>query len=610
MQKPERRYKQDHNGIICLSNIMVPMRDGIGLATDIYMAQSAYVEKKALPVLLERTPYDKTGVSRAEYDARDLNSRTRVQVARWFAAEGYVCVMQDCRGRYRSEGRFEKYVNEAEDGADTLDWLMRQPWCNGRIGTMGLSYGAHTQTALACLNPEGLGAMFIDSGGFSSAYHSGIRQGGAFELKQATWAYRHALRSRAVQNDPDLKAALEKIDISAWFNRMPWSRGDSPLSLAPEYENYLFDMWEHGLYDETWRRPGLSALDHYDQFPDVPVAIIGSWYDPYVATCLTNYQALRERHQAPVRLVMGPWTHGDRSVTYAGDADFGSGSILDGNISVSYATLRRDWFDAALKDQMSDPFPAEVTYFRMGGGTGKPIKEGRLDHGGVWKTTDQWPPKSAIPLSLYLSPDMSLAPTPYRDVAACHGFDYDPHNPVPTKGGAITSGAPVMEGGGYDQGAAADRTDILSFETMPLEEDLEITGPVTATLWVSSNCKDTDFTIKLIDQYPVSADYPEGYALNITDGIFRLRYRAGWDREVLCIVDEIYEITIEAFATSNLFKKGHRIRLDISSSNFPHYDLNANTGESHNSIYTTARNRVHFGPEHPSHICLSQMSHK
>jgi Predicted acyl esterases len=148
--------------------------------------------------------------------------------------------MQDCRGRYNSQGTFTKYLHEAEDGYDTLSWLLKQPWCNGRIGTMGLSYGAHTQCALSCLNPPGLACMFMDSGGFSSAYHGGIRRGGAFELKQATWAYKHALLSPDTARNPDRQKALKAEDITAWFKDMPWRPGHSPLRHAPEYESYLF----------------------------------------------------------------------------------------------------------------------------------------------------------------------------------------------------------------------------------------------------------------------------------------------------------------------------------------------------------------------------------
>ena len=205
-------------------DLMVGARDGVGLATDVYRPSRG----GPFPVLLERTPYDKSAPSRSERTAAVAAPRSRADVASYFVRHGYAVVYQDCRGRYKSDGRFTKYLSEAEDGFDTLGWLMRQPWCNGRIGTFGLSYAAHTQAALGCLDPLGLAAQFLDCGGFSNAYRSGIRHDGAFDLKQATWAYNNAI---ADAKDPAVKAALRAQDIKAWVARMPWHKGDSPVSL-------------------------------------------------------------------------------------------------------------------------------------------------------------------------------------------------------------------------------------------------------------------------------------------------------------------------------------------------------------------------------------------
>src|SRR5882672_9024375 len=215
-------------------DIMVRARDGIHLATDLYLP----LGDGPVPVIIERTPYDKSAPSRSEITAGNGAPRSRAEVAAYFVRHGYAVAYQDCRGRYRSEGGFTKYLSDAEDGYDTLAWLVAQPWCNGRIGTMGLSYAAHTQAALGCLAPPGLACQVLDCGGFSNAYQGGIRQGGAFELKQATWAYRNAL---ADTKDPAVKAALGAIDIKQWFARLPWHKGDSPLAAAPEYEDYLFE---------------------------------------------------------------------------------------------------------------------------------------------------------------------------------------------------------------------------------------------------------------------------------------------------------------------------------------------------------------------------------
>src|SRR5216683_1990400 len=241
-------------------DIMVRARDGIGLATDSYRPEGS----GPFPVILERTPYDKSAPSRSERTAAVAAPRSRAEVAAYFVAHGYAVAYQDCRGRYRSEGRFTKYLREAEDGADTLAWLVRQPWCNRRVATMGLSYSAHTQMALGCLDPPGLAAQFLDCGGFSNAYRSGIRHGGAFDLKQATWAYRNAL---ADARDPAVTAALAGQDIAAWMARLPfrpWSPGDSPLAAAPDYEAYLFEQWSHGNFDEFWQQKGIYAEGGYD----------------------------------------------------------------------------------------------------------------------------------------------------------------------------------------------------------------------------------------------------------------------------------------------------------------------------------------------------------
>lgn len=323
-------------------DVRVPMRDGITLASDIYRpARAGRPVPGAFPVLLERTPYGRDRPSRSEITAETPEPpRSRAAVAALFVQHGYVVVYQDCRGRYGSEGVFRKYLDEATDGYDTCAWIVGQPWCNGVIGTMGLSYAAHTQAALASLNPPGLAAMFLDSGGFSSAFQSGIRNGGAFELKQATWAYNNALKSPSVLADAPRRAALEAIDLRDWFARMPWRPGHSPVSAAPEYEAYLFEQWTHGRFDAYWKQAGLYAAGYYEQFADVPQVHMSSWYDPYSRTASDNYLGLVGRKTGPIRLILGPWTHGNRSASFAGEVDFGPQATLDGNLAADFLTLR------------------------------------------------------------------------------------------------------------------------------------------------------------------------------------------------------------------------------------------------------------------------------
>ena len=609
------------NEVQVTQDVRVRMRDGVHLAMDIYRpVVDGAIVSTPLPVLLERTPYDKTGTNHADRSREQPIPLSKPQIAEMFARAGYVVVVQDCRGRFASEGLFEKYLSEGVDGYDTIVWLRRQSWCNGKIGTYGLSYGAHTQAALACLDPPGLAAMVLDSGGFSSAFHSGIRQGGAFELKQATWAYKHALLSPETARDPERKRALESEDLREWFGRMPWSKGHSPLRAAPEYEDYLLEQWRSGTFGPYWKRNGLYAQGSYDAFPDVPTVLMSSWFDPYSRTAIENFTGLSSRKRGPIKLVLGPWTHGQRSISHAGNVDFGPAATLDGNIAPDYVALRQAWFDRYLKGKDGpDYLPASVRIFVMGGGSGGRDAAGRLQHGGNWRDEPQWPLQKAPPEDFYLHSSGLLDPgLPHVD-SDVREFDFDPRHPVPTLGGAIASGAPLMEAGAFDQcetakffgarepyGKLGDRSDVLVFQTEPLDTDTEITGPVTATLYVSSSAPDTDITIKLIDVYPPSEAWPDGYAMNLSHGILRLRYRDSFETPQMLEPGKIYKIFIEAFPTANLFAKGHRIRVDISSSNFPHFDVNPNSGEpegeaAHPQI---ARNSVHLGREHPSHVRL------
>jgi putative CocE/NonD family hydrolase len=587
-------------GIVVERDVMVPARDGVLLATDIYRPDGA----GPFPVLFERTPYDKSAPSRSERSAAVATPRTREELAAYFVEHGYAVAYQDCRGRYRSGGKFTKYLSEAEDGYDTLAWLACQPWCNGRVGTFGLSYAAHTQAALGCLDPPGLSAQFLDCGGFSNAYRSGIRHGGAFDLKQATWAYRNAL---ADARDPAVKAALEAQDIRAWFRRMPWRKGDSPISAAPEYEDYLFEQWSHGVFDDYWKQPGIYAEGFYDRYADVPIVHLSGWYDPYARTAMENYLGLSRVKRSRMQLILGPWTHGDRSQSHAGEVEFGPAAPVDGNLAEDFFDLRRRWFDRWINGVGNgvDEEPA-VRVFVMGGGSGRRNADGRLEHGGRWRSASEWPLPQTRWKRLYLRSDRSLAILPPTAASAALDYTFDPRDPTPTLGGAISSGEPVMRAGAFDQSEEASRVDVLVFETLPLDRDLEVAGPITVRLWIASDAPDTDFTAKLIDVYPPVADFPHGFAMNLTEGLLRVRYRDGWERPALMEPGEVHAITIELFPVADLFCRGHRLRLDISSSNFPHFDVNPNSGEPEGLWQRPriARNRVFAEANRPSHILL------
>lgn len=598
-----------------LHNHMIPMRDGIHLATDIYLPTGSC---GPFPVVIERTPYDKSKPSRSEKQL-DGQHISREQMAARFTDQGFVAIFQDCRGRYASEGVFTKYTAEGEDGFDTLAWIVRQPWCNGKIGSMGLSYAAHTQLAMACLHPPGLSSMVLDSGGFANAYQCGIRQGGAFELKQATWAFRQAKESPTALADPQVRQALEQEDIHHWFTRMPWQPGQSPLRHVPEYETYVLEQWAQGSFSEYWRTSGIYAEGYYRQLPDIPVLFMSSWYDAYVSSTLANYSAFRQNTSAQQRLVMGPWLHGDRNISHSGDVEFGPQAAFDGQVDQNWLSCRLAWFEQSLKPSPHAP-KASVQVFLMGGGSGRRDPDGRLQHGGRWLQSTQWPLPGSQVQTLYLTAQGQLSGAAPDATDACLSYLADPACPVPTLGGALTSGAPIFVGGAFDQRERADffgtrgdnrplseRKDVLSFLTEPLIEDLIVAGDVQIELWIDSDAPDTDFTAKLIDLYPPSADYPDGFAMNITDGIRRCRYRDSWEQPTTLTPGKRVKVTIEPFATCNLFKRGHRLRLDIASSNFPRFDVNPNSGEPSGQAHHSrvARNTVHLSTDAASCLRLT-----
>lgn len=583
--------------------LLVAMRDGVELATDVYWPSGVRLEQLVpRPALLERTPYGIRATRSSDGRHADGTQVTPESGAQFFVQRGYVVVRQDCRGRGDSDGVFTKYVSEAEDGVDTHRWLAGQHWCDGRIATHGASYSAHTQAASASLSAPNLVAMILDSGGFSSAWDAGGRFGGAFELKQAIWAYRRALsegdfrgETRPVATERGLRA------LSDWLTLLPWRRGFSPLSGTPNYEDFVFEQWEHEDLDTFWTQPGLYARGYYQCFPAVPVLNVCSWYDPYVLSAIENFQALRQRHELTC-LLLGPWTHGARSLSYAGDVDFGPSAVLDGNIDVDYLSFKARWLDGALG---SHPISHEpVTYFLMGGGSGKRTDNGRMLHGGRWLTSNQWPPDHAVEYLLYLTDAQGLAEQP--PVARSEiTYNFDPRNPVPSLGGGIASSEPLMFGGAFDQRFTTStaslpvsaRRDVVTFQTAPLARSVIVVGSPALEVQFSSSAPDTDVTVKLIDVYPPSVDYPDGFAMNLTDGMLRCRYRDDPRQPELMKPGELYAFTISMPDTANLFQAGHRIRVDVSSSNFPRCDVNPNTGRlvMGDRTWQVATNTLHIG---------------
>ena len=587
---------------ICQSNVMVPMRDGVRLATDIYLpALDGQPASGKFPVILERTPYDKAGSG-------------NVTNGTYYARRGYVCAIQDVRGRFVSEGEWYPFAKEAPDGYDTVEWLAAQEWSDGQVGTMGASYCGSDQSALATLNPPHLSTMIVAVGA-SNYYHCSMRQNGALEQRFMIYAFRMATTSKEAFADPNIKAAVDRAfaNVGEWVSRAPLKKGTSPLRMLPNYEQWVLDLFTHGEYDDYWKQRGYAISQYYEEHADVPTLYLGGWYDSYARATCENYTALSKMKKSQQVLMMGPWTHGGWGVTNAGDVDFGNHSFIN------YNDLRLAWFDHFLKGmhtEVSDWSPVKI--FVMGTGEGIPNYQGRLHHSGYWRDEQDFPLPDTQFTPYYLHADGELSATLPSTDGSTSRFSFDPQDPVPTIGGGISAADPIMGAGAFDQRGNSRffgcqdtlplnaRSDVLTFQTPPLENDVEVTGPITVKLHASSSARDTDFTAKLIDVCPLSDDFPDGLAINLTDSIIRARYRNGWDTPELLEPGNVYEFVFELYPTSNIFKKGHRIRLDISSSNWPRFDANPNTGgdlgvERRLEI---AEQTIYHESEHPSHVVL------
>lgn len=583
-------------------NIEIVVRDGTKLAADIYLpAKDGKLLDGKYPVVLARTPYNKEGMK---------------SDAEFFAARGYVSVMNDVRGRYASEGKWRMIVDDPNDGYDVVQWILKQPWSNGKVGTIGTSYVGGTQHALACANPPGLAAMIpVDS--LSNCGIAGIRHGGAYEMRFMNWIFTiGAPNARAALADPKLHDALVEngklMRQHVW--NLPIRKGTTPLRVVPEYEDWLIEVMRHGDYDEYWKQPGYSVTENIAQYADVPVYHVTGWYDSWDRQNTLNYIALSAAKKSPQKLIIGPWTHGQQGSNWAGETEFPPDAALDFN------NWRLRWFEHWLKGNTNHiEDESSVKLFIMGGGDGHKTEKGRRFHGGEWRNEHEFPLARTKFTPYYLQSNGGLAPRKPESADAWSTFRFDPSNPVPTIGGNLSSTSGLADAGGFDQRTRSDtaaghgitlplseRNDILVFQTPPLEQDVEVTGPVQVKLWISSTAIDTDFTAKLVDVCPPNADYPLGFDLNIGDSIKRARYRDSLEKPMFMKPGEIYPLTIELYPTANRFTRGHRIRVDISSSNFPRFDLNPNTGEplQQHRRMVTADNTVFHDAKRPSHIVL------
>lgn len=593
--------------VLATKNVMVAMRDGKRLSTDIYRpARNGIAESSRFPTLVVRTPYD-----RSQYE--DYYGAS-------FVPHGYVVVIQSVRGRYGSEGSWRFFRDDPADGYDTAAWIASQSWSDGAIGTLGGSYEGGTQHAMAMMRPPALKAM-VPLVAATDVGRYGIRHAGAFELRFFTWLFsvgnpvESADYPAYYPGDAATRQALREAaqEYRLYISALPLRAGTTPLKMAPEYESTLIEVMSHGDYDSYWKDIGVDVVTHLDEHKDIPTHHVSGWYDSWdLNVANLNFASLAKTKKSLQRLTMGPWTHTRLGQSYAGEAEFGQEAM------VSVEDLELSWMDHWLKgiDNGADR-EGPVRIFVMGGGDGHKTREGRIFVGGHWRREKQWPLERAVSTPYYLHGDGSLG-IEKAGAGAPSQFEFDPKHPVPSIGGNVSSQMGLMQAGAYDQRCRPEvsgcsdkrrlssRNDVLVFQTPPLSEDLEVTGPLVMNLWASSSASDTDFTAKLVDVYPPTSDYPEGVELNVEDGIVRARYRDSLEKASLMTPGQIYRFRIELYPTSILFAKGHRIRVDISSSNFPRFDVNPNTGERLNQNRRTAvaLNTIYHDGEHPSNIVL------
>lgn len=580
-------------------DVMIPMRDGVLLAADVYRPNSNGVAvTEPRPVLLTRTPYSKD------------RERT-VITAEHLARAGYVSVVQDIRGRYKSQGHFSKYsVIEPEDGFDTIEWLARQQYSNGRIGMWGTSYAAHAQADAAKLNPPSLKAMLLNEGGMTNAWDHAVRHGGAFELgRELTWAFRQIPLET---DDPVVRELFETEKITEWYSALPFRRGLSPLSVAPEYEEYILNEYTQSDYSDFWRRISLNWSEYYEETADAAMLHVGGWYDIFLRGTIQNYVELSTIKKSPIELMIGPWTHSGNARTYSGDVDYGQAAAVTDFDS----EFQRRWFDRYLLDDGSAPRRKPIRLFIMGTGDGSRTEEGRISHGGYWAEAGAWPLPAARRTTYFFHADGTLSESRPSESESSTTYTFDPMHPVPTIGGNVSA---RVADGAFDQRERPDfigsmppylplraRRDVIVFQTEPLEEDVVVVGPIEVVLFASSTAVDTDFTAKLVDVYPPSPDYPGGYDMNISDALVRASYRDDRHTRDLINPGEVYRLVVKPFPTANVFKKGHRIRIDVSSSNFPRFDVNPNTGEplGKNRRVTSADNTIYHNDRNASQLVL------
>ncbi|HWO65147.1 MAG TPA: CocE/NonD family hydrolase [Umezawaea sp.] len=566
-------------------DVAVPMRDGVRLATTVWRPAGTGV----FPVLLVRTPYGK--------DDMGLYGNTKAPDVLALLRAGYAVAAQDVRGTSRSPGEFVPHAAEADDGVDTIAWLAAQPWCDGRIGTWGGSYQGMAQWHAAAAAPPALRAiapLLASADPYRAPWYS---PGGALSLDTfLTWANRVALtaarRTSPADGDQVKQLMSTLVDRSALLDRLPVA--DHPL--LRELLPWAADVLDHPTRDEWWRAS--SPAEHYGGIT-APALNIGGWYDPFLAGTIHSYVGVR-RHGGSAeardgqRLVIGPWGHADGAdLGEFPDRSFGpAGSVKAANLTEAHLRFFDRWVRGR-QDAVDDSTPVRI--FVMG-----------IDR---WRDEPDWPLPDTRHVDYFLSSggragtsgtDGALLTT-VPDDNNRDTFRHDPLDPVPTLGGPVIAG-PGGWAGPADQRAVRDRPDVLCFTTPVLVAPIEVTGHVRLVLHVSSSAADTDFTGKLVDVHP------DGRVILLCEGIQRVRYRNGPGEAAPLRPDEPVEVVVDLCATSNVFLPGHRIGLEVASSNFPRYDRNTGTGGAvaldGEADVVVAHNTVHHGRSRPSRLVL------
>ena len=577
-----------------LASQMVPMRDGIHLSTDVYYSGEL---NEARPVILIRTVYNKN------------HTFSWNPVWRTLVEDGYAVVIQDIRGRYESEGLYQIAQGRREDGVDTLDWIVNQPWSNGRVGLGGCSYLGETQVVLEATQHPAL-ITGVPKSPASGYYRPGRAwqsySGGVFELGQtAGWFMSNGSR---VFYGPNLTGAAR----GDWFR----SAFSSSFQTAPnvDFNAYLdiidtlptislierangpdsdYKLWRSSHPDGDYFR-GLDLVQQDDRVA-VSNLFFDTWYDYGARETLMMAEQFRALAETPdanrQHLVIGAGTHCNYPEK---DEELSAGDRPLANASFAWQDLEKRWYDFWLKGVGENPVEEFLTYYVLGADE--------------WRSADAWPIPGTQRTRWYFdssSPANSKSGggVLLRDASSDVGhdqFEYDPSSPVPSLGGHTCCTGTDTEAGGYDQTDIESRSDVLVFTSEPLNRGIEVTGIISATLYVSSSALDTDFTVKLVDVYP------DGRAFNVQEGAIRMRYRNSLTDSELIVPGEVYQVEVDLNATSNYFAEGHRIRVEVSSSNFPRWERNLNTGESNAEGIDaiTATNTLWHGGELSSFIEL------